>query len=263
MNVKLVTLTAAAVLALGLAGTASAQTLRVGAYAANPPWEFKTTEGAFEGFEIDLVTAIAERLGMELEIEDLGFQALFAATSSNRIDAAISSITITSERLQSQSFTQGYYDADLALATNRNSGITGLADMEGEVAGVLSTSTGDIWAQQNQQEYGFSDILGYNTQQEMILDTQLGRSAGAISDITGFMFSFENMPEMTVVERIPTGDQYALMMSKDHPLLGEVNEAITALKQDGTMAELHEKWLGGPAESGASTITVLEIPQAQ
>ncbi len=249
--------------ALALGSAAAAETLRVGAYAANPPWEVKNTAGEFEGFEVEMVREIGERLGMDVAFDDLGFQALFAATSSGRVDAAISSITITPERLKSQSFTQGYYDADLALAANKSAGIESLADMEGKTAGVLSTSTGDIWAHANQGEYGFADILGYNTQQEMILDTQLGRADGAISDITGFQYSFANMPEMEVVERIPTGDRYGLMMTKDHPLLEQINDAISAMKEDGTMAALHEKWLGAAAEPGTSTVTVEGIPQAE
>ena len=78
---------------------ASAETLEVGAYPANPPWENKKEDGSFEGFEVDLVNEIGKRIGAEMHIQDLGFQALFAATSSGRIDLAISSITITNERL--------------------------------------------------------------------------------------------------------------------------------------------------------------------
>ena len=103
------------VAAIGLATAApvaaSAEALVVGAYPSNPPFEYKNESGDFEGFEVDIVKAVAEKLGMETEISDLGFQALFAATSSRRIDVAISSITITAERLESQSFTQPYYDA--------------------------------------------------------------------------------------------------------------------------------------------------------
>src|SRR3712207_7138748 len=64
--------------------------LVVGAYPTNPPWEAKNEKGEFEGFEVDLVRAIAKKLNREVELQDLGFQALFAATSSRRIDMAIS-----------------------------------------------------------------------------------------------------------------------------------------------------------------------------
>ena len=84
----------------------------VGAYPANPPWEYKTPSGVFEGFEIDVATEAAKRVGRTVEFQDLGFQALFAATASGRIDFAVSSISINNDRLKSQSFTQPYYDSD-------------------------------------------------------------------------------------------------------------------------------------------------------
>jgi polar amino acid transport system substrate-binding protein len=249
---------------LGLAAAgmaAQAQTtLTVGAYAANPPWEVKQTDGTFEGFEVDLVNEIARRMDAEVQFEDMGFQALFAATSSQRIDMAISSITITNERLQSQSFTQAYYDADLALASNRTSGITSLEDMRGKVVAVLSSSTGDIWAQANKEAMGFTEVRGYNNQQDMILDTQLGRADGAISDITGMEFAFQSMPQMHVVERIPSGDKYAIMMTKDHPLLQQVSDTISAIKEDGTMLEFYKKWFGADSEPGPSTTTAMGLP---
>src|SRR5688572_14962839 len=157
MRMKLLAVAAFAALATigtGAVQPVAAETLTVGAYPANPPWENKKEDGSFEGFEIDLVNEIGKRIGADIEIQDLGFQALFAATSSGRIDMAISSITITDERLQNQSFTQGYYDSDMALATAKESGVNGLADLKGKPVGVLSTSTGETWAKENAEKYG-------------------------------------------------------------------------------------------------------------
>ena len=252
----------AAALALGLA-SASAETLNVGAYPANPPWEFKNTDGSFEGFEVDLINEIGKRIGMDVAIQDLGFQALFAATSSKRIDAAISSITITDERLQGQDFTQGYYDSDLALVTGPDSGIASMADMKGKVVGAISSSTGEAWIKANMEKQGFSEYKGYDTQQNLILDTQNGRVAGAVGDIAGFQYAFIKMPTMKVVERVPSGDRFAIMMTKGSPLLQKVNDAISEIKKDGTMAALHKKWLGADAEAGTSTTEVMDIPVAK
>ncbi len=266
MRLRLLALAAfAAVAAVGMAPvqSAAAETLTVGAYPANPPWENKKEDGTFEGFEVDLVNEIGKRIGADIEIQDLGFQALFAATSSGRIDMAISSITITDERLQNQSFTQGYYDSDMALATAKESGVNGLADLKGKPVGVLSTSTGETWAKENAEKYGITEVKGYNAQQDLLLDTQAGRVAGAISDIAGLQFAFMQMPNMHVVERIKTTDRYGIMMKKDSPNLQRVNDAITAMKEDGTLAALHKKWLGVDPDPGTSTVTVLEIPQAQ
>ena len=266
MKTKLVALAfvaASALAGLTVGAPAYAETLEVGAYPANPPWEVKKEDGSFEGFEVDLVNEIGKRINAEMHIQDYDFQPLFAATSSGRIDLAISTITITNERLGSQSFTQGYYDSDMALASAKDSGVASLADMKGKPVGVLSTSTGETWAKENMEKYGFSEIKGYNQQQQLLLDVQAGRAAGAISDIAGLQFSFIQMPALHVVERIKTADRYGIMMQKDSPNLQRVNDAITAMKEDGTLAALHKKWLGVDADPGTSTVTVLEIPTVQ
>lgn len=247
---------------VALSGAAFAEKLVVGAYPANPPWEYKTENNTFEGFEVDMVTEIAKRMGRELEISDMGFQALFAATASQRIDLAISTITITNDRLQNQAFTQGYYDADIALVSVEG-GATGLADMKGKPVGVLASSSGEAWVRANEATYGWSDIRSYPDQQGVLLDVRAGRVAGAISDLTGLIFSAQQMPDLKIVEIISTGDQYGMMLPKGSPLLEEVNAAITAMKEDGTMAEIYERWLGQPPAEGSATVTVLEIPQAK
>ena len=134
---------AATIFAPGFSAPAMAQALVVGAYPANPPWENKREDGTFEGFEVDLVNEIGKRLGREIEIQDLGFQALFAATSSGRIDMAISSITITNERLAEPVLHAGLLRRDLGLAAKVDSGVSSLEDLAGKPVGALSTSTGE------------------------------------------------------------------------------------------------------------------------
>ncbi|QPC86365.1 transporter substrate-binding domain-containing protein [Mesorhizobium sp. NBSH29] len=260
---KLIGAFAAAALGLGLATVASAETLNVGAYPANPPWENKTESGDFEGFEVDLVKEIGKRLGAEIVFQDLGFQALFAATASGRVDMAISSISITNERLQNQAFTQGYYDSDIALIAGDKTTLTGLADMKGKVIGAISASVGEAWIKENTEKYGIKEFRGYNAQQELLLDVASARLDGAVGDIAGFQFAFTKMPGMKVVEAIPTGDKFAIMMKKGSPLLEKVNGAIDAIKKDGTMAALHKQWLGADAAADSAINTVMPIPLAQ
>jgi polar amino acid transport system substrate-binding protein len=255
-------LAAAVVVAAFALPAVAAEKLVVGAYPSNPPWEAKNEKGEFEGFEVDLVKAIATKLNREVELQDLGFQALFAATSSGRIDMAISTITITQERLKSQAFTQGYYDSDMALAAANDTALKGLADVKGKTLGALATSTGETWIKENMQKYGIGGIKTYNTQQDLLLDTRNGRVDGAISDLAGMQFTFQKMPGLKIVERISTGDQYGIMMKKGSPLLEPVNNAISELKKDGTLATLHKKWLGVEADAGTSTVTVTPLPAA-
>ena len=255
-------LAAAVVLAAFTLPAVAAEKLVVGAYPSNPPWEAKNEKGVFEGFEVDLVNAIAKKMNREVELQDLGFQALFAATSSGRIDMAISTITITQERLKSQAFTQGYYDSDMALAGGQNTTLKTLADVKGKTLGALATSTGETWIKENTAKYGIAGMKTYNTQQDLLLDTRNGRVDGAISDLAGMQFTFLKMPGLKIVERIQTGDQYAIMMKKGSPLLEPVNNAISELKKDGTLAALHKKWLGVDAEPNTSTVKVTPIPAA-
>jgi polar amino acid transport system substrate-binding protein len=254
--------TASLVLAAALAGPASAQqNLAVGAYPSNPPWEFKNDKGEFEGFEVDVIKEVAKRVGSPVEFADMGFQALFAATSSSRIDVAISSITITPERLKSQSFTQPYYDADLGMAAKKASAINSLADLKGKTVGVLSTSTGDKWSKENQAKYGFAAVKGYNAQTEMLLDLGNGRVDAVVTDVPGLEFAFVKTPDQAVKDRIKTGEQYGLMMRKNHPMLEKVNDAITAMKKDGALGAIHKKWFGTDAPADSATAQVRPLPK--
>ena len=256
---------------IGLAASASLITLmsaalaetalNVGAYPTNPPFETKTSNGNFEGFEVDVVNEAAKRAGMTTNIADYGFQALFAAIASKRIDVAISSITITPDRLKSVSFTQPYYDSDMGVAAKDESPIKAVADLKGKIVGYLSGSTGEKWVTDNQAADGFGEVKGYKAQQDLLLDLSVGRIDAVVSDIPGLQFAFKTMKGLAVKDRIKTGEQYGLMMGKDDPKLAQLNDALTAMKNDGTLAKIHEKWFGTAPPPGSSTVTVLPIPK--
>jgi polar amino acid transport system substrate-binding protein len=247
---------------LTLMSSALAETvLNVGAYPTNPPFETKTSSGSFEGFEVDVVNEAAKRAGMTTNIADYGFQALFAAIASKRIDVAISSITITPDRLKSVSFTQPYYDSDMGVATKADSPIQSVADLKGKIVGCLSGSTGEKWVKDNQAADGFADVKGYKAQQDLLLDLAAGRVDAVVSDIPGMQFAFKTMTGLAVKDRIKTGEQYGLMMGKDDPNLAKLNDALSAMKGDGALAEIHKKWFGTAPVAGSSTVTVLPIPK--
>lgn len=215
------------VIGVAAASPALADTIVVGAYPANLPWEYKTDSGAFEGFEVDMAKEAAKRIGVDVEFQDLGFQALFAATNSGRIDFAISSISITNERLQNQAFTQAYYDSDGTIVGKADSPIHALDDLKGKTIGVISGSTGEAFAKANAERLGIAETKSYKAQQDLMLEVQNGRIDGGAGELAGFQY------------------------------------AITAMKRDGTMAAIHKKWFGVDPEAGTSTIVPAPIPQAQ
>ena len=240
---------------------AYAADMKVGANIGNVPWEFQNEKGEIVGFEIDLAQEIGKRLNMNVSIVNIPFNGLFAAVQSGQIDAAVSSITITKKRLESVSFAQPYYDSDQSLAVRANSGIKGLEGMSGKVAAVDTGSTGDMWTTQNQQKYKFTDIRRYEGLAPAMLDLATGRIDGYVSDIPAVQYYIKDKPVYQVVERIPTGEQYSMMFAKNSPLLEKANAEITKMKQDGTLATIHEKWFGAKADANSTTVKVMEMPK--
>ncbi|SES33779.1 amino acid ABC transporter substrate-binding protein, PAAT family [Tranquillimonas rosea] len=254
-----------AALGLVLAGvtalSATAQdSLTVGANIGNVPWEFQNDAGEYVGFEIDLVSEVAGRLGIpQVEVVNIPFNGLFSAVQSGRIDVATSSITITDERLESVSFAQPYYDSDQSL-TVATGGPASLDEMDGKVVGVDTGSTGDMWATEQADAYGFAEIRRYEGLNPAMLDLAAGRIDGYISDIPALLYYSKDKPNITVAQRIETGEQYSMMFAKDAELAVQVNEVLTAMKEDGSLAALHEKWFGSAPDEGTSTATVLPMP---
>ncbi len=242
---------------------AQAEEIKVGANIGNVPWEFQDASGNMVGFEIDLVNEVAKRLGKEAKIENIPFNGLFSAVQSGRIDAAVSSITITEKRLASVSFAQPYYDSDQSLTVAAESGIKSLDDMKGKVVAVDTGSTGDIWATEHQAEYGFAEIRRFEGLAPAMLDLEAGRINGYISDIPALLYYVKDKPQLTVVQRIETGEKYSIMFAKDAPLAGEVNKILTDLKNEGYIAGLHDKWFGAKAEDTTSTVQVRDMPKTK
>jgi polar amino acid transport system substrate-binding protein len=254
-------LAAASIAGMMSLGAQAAGTLKVGAYPNNPPFEFKTADGSFEGFEIDITKELAKRLGMNTDIKDYGFQALFAGIASRRIDVALSSITITPDRLKTMGFTQPYFTSDQGIATLDGSPINSTADLKGKNVGVLSGSSGEKWTTENSARLGFADVKGYNSQENMFQDLRNRRIDAAVSDVPGMQYLFAKEKGFAVKARIEGGEQYGLMLAKDNPLFGKINDALSSMKTDGTMAQLYKKWFGVEPAQGSSTISVLPVPK--
>ncbi len=251
----------AALASMTLSSSAMAAELNVGANIGNVPWEFQDASGKNVGFEVDLMTEVGKRLGMDVKFTNIPFQGLFAAVQSGQIDAAVSSITITKKRLESVSFAQPYYDSDQSLTVKADSGIKGLAGMEGKTVGVDTGSTGDIWATAHQGETKIGTISKYEGLAPAMLDLQAGRIDGYISDIPALLYYVKDKPQFAVVERIKTTEQYSVMFAKDAPLAAKVNDVITEMKTDGSLAKIHETWFGTKPDEGLATTTVLDMPK--
>lgn len=255
-------LSATLVLALPLASPALAQskTLNVGANIGNVPWEFQDASGAYVGFEIELVTEIARRLGDKVNVVNTPFNGLFAAVQSGRIDLAVSSITITKKRLETVSFAQPYYDSDQSLTVAADSVLKSLDGFKGKTVGVDTGSTGAMWATEHAAQYGYI-IREYTGLNPAMLDLKSGRIEGYISDIPALQYYAKVTGGVKVIQRLATGEQYSVMFAKNSPLATKFNTQINLLKKSGYLAALHKKWFGVQPEKTTSTVTLMSMPR--
>jgi polar amino acid transport system substrate-binding protein len=234
--------------------------LVAGANIGNVPWEFSDARGNFVGFEIDLIREVGARLGREVEIVNIPFNGLFSAVQSGRIDVALSSMTITEKRLSSVAFAQAYYDSAQSLTVLSASKAAGLADMRDQIIGVDTGSTGDMWTTANQSKYGFAEIRRFEGLAPAMLDLQSRRIDAYISDIPSLQYFVRDKAYFKVIERIETGEKYSMMFARNSPIVDEINQVISGLKEEGFIAGLHEKWFGTTPADSSSTVIVVDRP---
>lgn len=233
----------------------------VGANIGNVPWEFQDASGKFVGFEIDLVNEVAKRAGKTVQIENIPFNGLFPAVQSNRIQIAISSITITPKRLETLAFAQPYYDSDQALTVMKAAKINKLDDLAGKTVGVDTASTGDIYATENTAKLKIAKISRYEGLAPAMLDLASGRIDGYISDIPALEYYIKDKPQYRIAARIPTAERYSFMFAKTFPDAAKVNDILTTLKKEGYLASIHKKWFGSTPPETSSTVKVMDVPK--
>ncbi len=219
------------------AGRAVAADWVVGANVGNVPWEFQDARGQVVGFEIDLVTEAARRAGRSLEIVNIPFNGLFSAVQSGRIQIALS------------------------LSVLKQSRVASLADLAGKTVGVDTGSTGDIYASAHSAQYRFADISRYEGLTPAMLDLAAGRIDGYLSDVPAVAYYIKDKPQYRIAMRIPTGERYSFMFAKNFADAVRVNDCLSAMKRDGFIDAMHQKWFGTPAAPESSSVVVMEMPK--
>lgn len=258
MNAK--TLLATAFFIAGAGAAQAADPIIVATNIANVPFEFQDGSGTLMGFEVDIMRLVGEKLGRPVEFQEIPFQSLFAAVQSSRSDVAIGSITITPKRLESVAFAQPVFDADQCLTVGSKSGIEGIEGMAGKALAVITGTTGEIWATDNEGKLKFGSVARYEGNQDPMMDIATGRVDGFVHDCPIDAYYIKDKPQFKIVATIPTKEQFGLMLPKGSALLDDVNKVITELKEGGQMAELHQKWFGMEPAKDSSTVKVLPVP---
>lgn len=218
--------------------------LTVGTNAEFPPFEYVDDNGEPDGFDVALIKAIGEKLGVEVVVENMEFDSLVAAIGS-KIDVAIAGMTVTDERKESVDFSDAYYDAVQYVIVPDGSDIASAADLAGKAIGVQMGTTGDFIATDDVEG---SDVSRYNKGVDAVNDLINGRVDCVIIDKNPalvFESTFEGQVKAIPGEQFEFGtEEYAIAIPKgDAALLSQVNNALEEIKADGTFDELVKQYI--------------------
>ncbi len=221
--------------------------LVVGTSADFPPFEFvdeKTNE--IIGFDIDIAKAIADKLGVELEVKDIKFDALIPALKNGEIDMIIAGMTITEERAKVVDFSEPYFEADQAVLVKAgNVNIKSESDLANKKIGVQSGTTGELWVDENLVKTGKvpeDNVKRYNKFIEAILALKKGDVDAVVIDKPVAEAYAKSEGDVKVAFIIKTGEQYGTAVRKGSDLLPIVNEVLKELKESGKLDQLLKKW---------------------
>lgn len=236
----------------------SDQPLRAAVDMGFVPFAFLTETGEAAGFAVDLANALAEELGRPgAEIVDVNWSGIFAALFASKVEFIVAPTNITEARAKEMDFTEPYMDTAELIAINAKDKdkIKTLDDLEGKVIGVNTGSSGHSWLMENQERYGFK-IDQYDRMPDAMMALQVGRIDAGIGDLEAVAYYVKDKPELFGAIAVPTGQQYGLPCRKADPFRNELEQALENLKLNGTLAEVHEKWFGRPAELGSAATLV-------
>ena len=207
-----------------------------------PPYEYYDGNDIV-GIDAEFAAAIAEKLGMELKIEDMAFDSIIPAVQSGKADFGAAGMTVTEDRQKQVDFSDTYYTGrQVIIVTEDNSEIAGPDNLAGKKIGVQLGTTGDIYAS---DDYGDDNVERYNKGFEAVQALQQGKiDAVIIDDQPAKTFVAENKG-LKILETEYVEEDYALCFKKDSDLVEKVNKAIAELKEDGTFDAIIDKYIGG------------------
>lgn len=253
MKKKLLALTLAAICALSMAacGTDSGEadssdaeeskeTIVMATNAEFPPYEYYEGEDIV-GIDAEFAAAIAEKLGMELKIEDMAFESIIPAIQSGKADFGAAGMTVTEERQEQVDFSDSYYTGrQVIIVKEDNTEIAGPDDLEGKKIGVQLGTTGDIYAT---DDYGDENVERYNKGFEAVQALQQGKIDAVIIDDQPAQAFVADSEGLKILETEYVEEEYALAFKKGSDLVEKVNQAIAELKEDGTFDEIVGKYI--------------------
>ena len=242
---KLVSLLLVGVCALSLAacGGKEDDTLTMATNAEFPPYEYYEND-EIVGIDVEIATAIAEELGMKLEVEDIAFDSVIPAVSSGKADIGVAGMTVDPDRLESVNFSDTYADASQVIIVKEDSAIAGPADLEGKSIGVQLGTTGDTYSSENVKD---AKVEQYSKGFEAVQALTQGKIDAVVIDSHTAKEFVKEAEGLKILDEPLTEEEYAIAIAKDNKeLMEKINDALAKLEESGKLNEIMLKYI--PAE---------------
>jgi len=224
---------------------------------AFPPMGFRDDSDNIVGFDIDLATAVCEKLGVELVLQPIKWEAKEHELNTKSIDCIWNGFSVTPDRMESVTFSIPYMENTIAIVVVKDSGITSEKDLAGKRLAVQGGSSAEeaLYKDENKE---FRESLGeinasFKDYVTALMDLETGNSDAVLMDsvVAAYMIN-ETGKNFEILDYSLVAEKYAVGFRKGEEALAEaINEALRELKADGTVEKISTKWFG-------SDITIIE-----
>lgn len=221
--------------------TVEAGKLTMATNAAFPPYEMTTDAGEFEGIDVDTAKAIAEKLGLELQIDDMDFDAALLSVQQGKADIVMAGVTVTDERKAVMDFSDSYATGIQSIIVPNDSEIASPDDLAGKKIGTQRGTTGYLYCS---DDFGDDAVVAYDSGLTAVQALNNGQVDAVVIDNEPAKAYVESNPGLKILDTSYAEEDYAIGMNKSNTALVEaVNAALEELKADGTLQAIVDKYI--------------------
>ena len=220
--------------------TVEAGKLTMATNAAFPPYEMTTDAGEFEGIDIETAQAIADKLGLELQIDDMDFDAALLSVQQGKADIVMAGVTVTDERKAVMDFSDSYATGIQSIIVPEGSDIASPDDLAGKMIGTQRGTTGYIYCS---DDFGDENVVAYDSGLTAVQALNNGQVDAVVIDNAPAKEFVAANPGLVILDTSYAEEDYAIGMAKGSSLEDAVNAVLEELKADGTLQSIVDKYI--------------------